>query len=163
LIWIIWTGALGPDGWNPAPTGNFETLEPDGTLLTHTFERGDALILLAHKWHSVSALTAGRRNILVSEIWEGLPRRCPQRCDQPWLPCTCRMEALYTSRNPNPAIICELCEQTDAERLLENGRAYWREATEREAAEGPPAEEREESLLDWARRVKEQVGGREGE
>ena len=163
MIWIIWTGALGPDGWNPAPTGNFETLEPDGTLLTHTFERGDALILLAHKWHSVSALTAGRRNILVSEIWEGLPRRCPQRCDQPWLPCTCRMEALYTSRKPNPAIICELCEQTDAERLLENGRAYWREATEREAAEGPPAEEREESLLDWARRVKEQVGGREGE
>ena len=69
--------------------GRFETLEADGEVLAHTFECGDALIFLSHKPHGVSTLEAGRRNILVCEIWEGVARRCPQRCDHPWMPCYC--------------------------------------------------------------------------
>ena len=141
--------------------GALQTLEADGSLLTHEFERGDALFFLSHKYHAVSALKvrapcvlwttpshvlcacmalrygmctcmppsqlprllgflgpagmmthttcallvasfstcfqhlpsvsrftvprrlsspqAGRRNIMVLELWEGVRRRCPQR------------------------------------------------------------------------------------
>jgi hypothetical protein len=136
--------------------GMFETLEPDGTLLAHPFERGDALVLLSHKWHSVTPLRRGRRNILVSEIWEGLPRRCAQRCDQPWMPCLCGFEKLYAADSMERGM-CWRGGLTDAERLLVNGRAFW----EAEATKGgqsqpeKPVEEESESLLEWAKRVKE--------
>ena len=42
--------------------GQFHTLEPDGQLQPHTFERGDAIIFLSHKYHCVTPVTAGRRN-----------------------------------------------------------------------------------------------------
>lgn len=76
--------------------GTFQTLEADGTLLPHSFERGDLLIFLSHKFHSVSPVTQGTRQVLVMELWEGVERRCPSRCNLPWGPCTCRIEALYT-------------------------------------------------------------------
>lgn len=69
--------------------GNFQTLEPDGTLTSHRFERGDLLIFQAHKYHCVSPVTAGRRSVLVCEVWEGLPRRCAKRCNEPWGACVC--------------------------------------------------------------------------
>ena len=156
--------------------GVFQTLEADGSMLAHTFERGDALILLSHKWHSVTKLEGGRRNILVSEIWEGLPRRCPQRCDQPWLPCLCRMteEALYT-QGAEARGICWRDGMTDAERLLVNGRAFWRnERLERERQRYRGAQQREgmkeapreaageESLVEWARRVKAEKEAADG-
>ena len=56
----------------------------------HQFERGDMLVFPSHKPHAVEALRSGTRNIMVCEVWEGLPRRCKQRCDQPWLPCYCK-------------------------------------------------------------------------
>ena len=37
-------------------------------------------------------------SVLVLELWEGLERRCPRRCNTPWGPCTCQFEpppALY--------------------------------------------------------------------
>jgi hypothetical protein len=156
--------------------GTFQTLEADGSMLAHTFERGDALILLSHKWHSVTKLEGGRRNILVSEIWEGLPRRCPQRCDQPWLPCLCRMteEGLYT-QGAEARGICWRDGMTDAERLLVNGRAFWRnERLERERQRYRGAQQREgmkeaprdaageESLVEWARRVKAEKEAADG-
>jgi len=72
--------------------GAFQTVEPGGEVTTHSFERGDALVFQSHKQHGVAALTgrSSRRNIMVCELWEGLPRRCMRRCDQPWLPCYCR-------------------------------------------------------------------------
>ena len=76
--------------------GAFQTLE-DGAQQTHRFERGDLLIFHSHKYHSVQPVTAGRRRVLVSEIWEGLPRRCARRCDTPWGPCVCNFA-------PPPAI-----------------------------------------------------------
>ena len=77
--------------------GVLSTLEPDGSMIEHTFERGDALIFPSHKYHCVTPVTAGRRNVLVCELWEGLPRRCPQRCSDPWGPCYCKFEPMRTS------------------------------------------------------------------
>ena len=96
--------------------GDFCTLEADGKLARHPFERGDLLIFNAHKYHwyipadtarsrrppsappstasvhtprSVQPVTSGHRRVLVSEIWEGLPRRCVRRCNTPWGVCEC--------------------------------------------------------------------------
>jgi len=83
-------------------TGDFEggaytTLEADGSMLQHTFERGDALIFQSHKYHCVSPVTSGRRNVLVAELWEGLPRPCPQRCSDPWGACYCKYAPRHTA------------------------------------------------------------------
>ena len=48
------------------------------------------LVFPSHKFHCVAPVTAGRRNVLVCELWEGLPRPCPQRCTDPWGACYCR-------------------------------------------------------------------------
>ena len=69
--------------------GTFSTLEPDGTLQTHPFERGDLIIFNSHKYHCVQPVTSGERRVLVCELWEGLPRRCARRCRTPWGPCEC--------------------------------------------------------------------------
>ena len=60
--------------------GVFQTLEPDGELRPHKFERGDILIFRSHKYHCVSRVLAGRRRVLVIELWDGPERHCPHRC-----------------------------------------------------------------------------------
>jgi hypothetical protein len=67
-----------------------QTLESDETVLTHHFEQGDLVLFHSHKYHSVTPVTRGTRRVCVLEIWEGLPRRCPRRCTDPWGPCTCQ-------------------------------------------------------------------------
>jgi hypothetical protein len=52
--------------------GTFRTLEPDGSMRSHQFERGSALLFLSHKPHCVAPVTRGTRHVLVVEIWEGL-------------------------------------------------------------------------------------------
>jgi len=120
------------------------------------------LVFQSHKQHGVAALTgrSSRRNIMVCELWEGLPRRCMRRCDQPWLPCYCRPDFTEyhrtvrgvvkaspgTSARLDPKYRCERDGLSDIERLRVNGLAYHarqraeREAAEREAAEGRAAE-----------------------
>jgi len=112
--------------------GRLQTLEPDGQMLPHPFERGDALFFLSHKYHGVSRVEAGRRNIIVAEIWEGLPRICPQRCDQPWLPCYCSYApfTLYERHARGAYVKTGI---SDIERLRVEGLEYYRK--EREAAE----------------------------
>eukprot|EP01045_Picozoa_sp_COSAG04_P005220 COSAG04_NODE_238_length_19079_cov_9.187039_9_plen_449_part_00 len=51
--------------------GRFQTLEADGQLLPHRFEIGDALVFVSHKYHCVAPLTAGRRRVLVTELYTG--------------------------------------------------------------------------------------------
>ena len=77
--------------------GVFSTLEQDDSLTHHTFERGDLLAFLSHKYHCVSPVTNGTRQVLVCELWEGLERRCPGRCNLPFGPCSCRLglDGLY--------------------------------------------------------------------
>jgi len=77
--------------------GGFSTLEPDGTLQPHTFERGDALVFQSHKYHCVSPVESGRRNVVVCELWEGLARPCPQRCSDPWGACYCKYAPRHTA------------------------------------------------------------------
>lgn len=70
--------------------GEFQTPEADGSVLTHRFERGDLLVFNSHKYHRVSPLTGGTRNVFVCEVWEGLERKCPRRCTEPWGACYCQ-------------------------------------------------------------------------
>jgi hypothetical protein len=58
----------------------FETLESSGELLSHRFERGDALVFVSHKYHTVSGIQSGTRQVLVMEVWSGEERYCPHRC-----------------------------------------------------------------------------------
>lgn len=62
--------------------GNFQTYEADGRLKQHIFEQGDALVFVSHKYHCVSQVTAGRRNVMVLEFWYGAERQCPHRCER---------------------------------------------------------------------------------
>ena len=63
--------------------GAFATSEPGDYLLQHPFEKGDLLLFLSHKYHCVSEIESGTRNVLVAELWEG-DERMPEdgRCDQ---------------------------------------------------------------------------------
>lgn len=69
---------------NPAEIegGVLQTLEPDGTMLSHDWEQGDALVFLSHKYHSVSELRRGLRNVLVCEFWQGGENLQPSRDEQ---------------------------------------------------------------------------------
>ena len=60
--------------------GIFQTVEPGGALCTHDFCQGDALVFCAHKYHRVSPVTSGRRQVLVVELWDGDERQCGHRC-----------------------------------------------------------------------------------
>lgn len=62
--------------------GAFTTEEEDGSVTEHTFERGDATFFVSHKYHSVQPVTAGRRAVLVCELWHGPERSCAHRCLQ---------------------------------------------------------------------------------
>ena len=59
--------------------GAFSTLEVDGESREHSFAKGDALVFVSHKFHSVAPVTAGTRNVLVMELWEGEERTCTAR------------------------------------------------------------------------------------
>lgn len=63
--------------------GEFCTLEVDGTLQTHAFEQGDALVFVSHKFHCVRPVRAGTREVLIIELWSGPQRSCPHRCLDP--------------------------------------------------------------------------------
>ena len=59
--------------------GVLQTLEADGALLPHAWEQGDALVFLSHKYHCVSELTGGTRQVMVCEFWEGTENWAPTR------------------------------------------------------------------------------------
>ena len=44
------------------------------------FEQGDAVFFLSHKFHNVTPLRKGRRQVLVCEIWDGPEKSCAHRC-----------------------------------------------------------------------------------
>lgn len=68
--------------------GYFSTTEPDGTVATHSFERGDAVVFVSHKKHHVTPVTSGRRRVLVVEFWSGPACICPHRCQVAECPMT---------------------------------------------------------------------------
>ena len=70
--------------------GTFGTLEADGTMATHALSRGDAVVFVSHKYHTVSPVTRGTREVLVMELWRGPVRHCPHRCLKPEGECTYR-------------------------------------------------------------------------
>lgn len=59
--------------------GCFQTLEPDGSLTEHSMAPGDALLFVSHKYHCVSPVTTGIREVLVLEFWRGPEQRCGHR------------------------------------------------------------------------------------
>ena len=66
--------------------GVLQTLESDGELLKHEWQQGDALVFPSHKYHCVSELTRGTRQVLVCELWQGTENYSPTRDEeQRWL------------------------------------------------------------------------------
>eukprot|EP00966_Prymnesium_polylepis_P003588 81836-Prymnesium_polylepis.1 len=63
--------------------GTFQTLEADGTMKEHEFEYGDVVGFVSHKYHCVTPVEWGERNVLIFELWRGEPRTCAHRCEQP--------------------------------------------------------------------------------
>lgn len=63
--------------------GSFSTLEADGKLQPHVFERGDCLVFVSHKYHHVTPVRSGTRSVLVIELWRGPARSCAHRCLNP--------------------------------------------------------------------------------
>eukprot|EP00930_Biecheleria_cincta_P092806 TRINITY_DN82857_c0_g1_i1.p1 TRINITY_DN82857_c0_g1~~TRINITY_DN82857_c0_g1_i1.p1 ORF type:complete len:234 (-),score=31.64 TRINITY_DN82857_c0_g1_i1:93-743(-) len=61
--------------------GVFRTLETDGSSLEHPVVAGDALVFVSHKYHSVTPLVTGRRQVLVLEFWRGPEQTCNYRCE----------------------------------------------------------------------------------
>eukprot|EP00931_Biecheleriopsis_adriatica_P092625 TRINITY_DN66416_c0_g1_i1.p1 TRINITY_DN66416_c0_g1~~TRINITY_DN66416_c0_g1_i1.p1 ORF type:complete len:325 (-),score=50.80 TRINITY_DN66416_c0_g1_i1:193-1128(-) len=62
--------------------GDFRTLECNGQLSSHNFEKpGDAIIFVSHKYHCVKPISRGERRVLVVEFWRGPARHCPHRCN----------------------------------------------------------------------------------
>ena len=45
------------------------------------------LVQLGLNRSAVTPLTAGKRQVLVVELWQGEERDCPHRCVQHWGPC----------------------------------------------------------------------------
>ena len=85
--------------------GAFATLEANGNLQRHEFERGDAVVFVAHKYHHVAPVTSGTRSVLVIELWSGPPRTCPHRCLNPTGKCDFTRDEV-DSKNASAA--CEL-------------------------------------------------------
>ena len=64
------TTTAGEDGnWGGEPT-----------VTIPEFQQGDAVLFVSHKYHNVTAVTSGRRRVLVLELWEGPERTCAHRC-----------------------------------------------------------------------------------
>jgi hypothetical protein len=61
--------------------GELGTLEADGSLQTHLFRAGDALVFPSNKYHSVGRILTGVRQTLVVEYWQGNENRCNHRCE----------------------------------------------------------------------------------
>ena len=68
--------------YNAFEGGDLLTLEADGTLKKHEFKQGDALVFVSHKYHCVSRVQSGRRNVMVLEFWYGPERQCSHRCER---------------------------------------------------------------------------------
>mmetsp|Transcript_3301 Transcript_3301/g.7385 ORF Transcript_3301/g.7385 Transcript_3301/m.7385 type:complete len:88 (-) Transcript_3301:296-559(-) len=60
--------------------GQLQTVEAGGAVRAHALGCGDALIFLSHKQHFVAPVEAGRRHVLIIELWEGEERTCQHRC-----------------------------------------------------------------------------------
>jgi len=85
--------------------GELATLEENGQLDSHHFEKGDAIVFPSHKFHCVGDLQEGKRQVLVMELWNGEERRCAHRCMKHLGECTysvnqSRFELLATSAMP---------------------------------------------------------------
>lgn len=57
-----------------------------------------ALVFVSHKFHCVTPVTAGRRHVLVMELWEGEERECAHRCERHTGPCSHSVRASFWRR-----------------------------------------------------------------
>jgi len=67
--------------------GVFHTIESDGSLQPHAFEKGDMMLFQSHKYHAVDEVKSGLRQVLIMELWQGEERTCAHRCEQHWGDC----------------------------------------------------------------------------
>tara|TARA_B110000971_G_C20009776_1_gene501017 strand:+ start:463 stop:1329 length:867 start_codon:yes stop_codon:yes gene_type:complete len=60
--------------------GAFATLEENNAMKIHDFNKGDLVIFISHKYHTVQKISKGQRATFILELWEGEERKCPHRC-----------------------------------------------------------------------------------
>ena len=51
--------------------GMFRTNEAGGVQREHPMDRGDVVCFVSHKYHNVTPVKAGRRRVMVIELWQG--------------------------------------------------------------------------------------------
>eukprot|EP00930_Biecheleria_cincta_P102096 TRINITY_DN93778_c0_g1_i1.p1 TRINITY_DN93778_c0_g1~~TRINITY_DN93778_c0_g1_i1.p1 ORF type:complete len:324 (-),score=31.34 TRINITY_DN93778_c0_g1_i1:26-997(-) len=113
--------------------GGFCTLECNGQLASHKFERpGDAIIFVSHKYHCVKPVSRGERRVLVVEFWSGPPRQCPHRC--PVLQGSCPLEMTSLSAPCTGRHLHFWCEEAPCEAAC---KARERDTSEKLRVEQP--------------------------
>jgi predicted 2-oxoglutarate/Fe(II)-dependent dioxygenase YbiX len=60
--------------------GMFVAPLADGTLERPEFCKGDAVLFISHKYHNIEQITAGKRTVIIAELWEGAEKECGHRC-----------------------------------------------------------------------------------
>eukprot|EP00928_Gymnodinium_smaydae_P058926 TRINITY_DN42137_c0_g1_i1.p1 TRINITY_DN42137_c0_g1~~TRINITY_DN42137_c0_g1_i1.p1 ORF type:complete len:250 (-),score=22.94 TRINITY_DN42137_c0_g1_i1:203-952(-) len=77
--------------------GKFQTREGSFEFKSYDFRKGDLMLFISHKYHCVQRVLWGKREVLVTELWEGRPCKCRHRCYSRWDPCS--QEALALVRD----------------------------------------------------------------
>lgn len=104
--------------------GVLQSLETSGELKSVSpFEQGDAAVFISHKYHCVSPVTRGERQVLVTELWSRPNRTCPHRCET--LQRRCRLESISGATSGDaeelvsiPFRLGSVSTSTNCERLL---------------------------------------------
>jgi hypothetical protein len=73
-------GSSGGDGDGSSEGSGNNRSKSRPLVAVEGFEKGDAAFFVSHKYHNVLPVTAGKRMVLVAEIWEGPEKSCPHRC-----------------------------------------------------------------------------------
>ena len=73
---------LGGSPWPPELASAGASVECSSLSTQQAWEQGDALVFLSHKYHCVSRLTRGTRQVMVCELWQGTENLEPSRDEQ---------------------------------------------------------------------------------
>ena len=73
-------GSSGGDSDGSSDGSGNDSSQSRPLVAVEGFEKGDAAFFVSHKYHNVLPVTAGKRMVLVAEIWEGPEKSCPHRC-----------------------------------------------------------------------------------
>ena len=83
----VWEGAAGGLDFTAASDYGGDESAHSGLQMHHAFEKGDCLVFLSAKHHSVGPMRSGTRRVLVIEFWDGPCCKRDHRCGDGWGSC----------------------------------------------------------------------------